>query len=196
MATAVGRNRWVNRKVAGDSTERLGGRVPGRGRRPARSDSRLAADTSRTRRRTSGGSASSSRTTRYFRICPWRRTSHFSLRARKGPKGAPCKSGRAGPDKTLTFSDYAVVIQAALLSQGIALGWLTVASHALTTSALLPAASTLARTSRRCVLLGSPRRPLRPIVAQIRAWIIAELHREIHAIDEAHPSLGVRAACQ
>jgi DNA-binding transcriptional LysR family regulator len=108
---------------------------------------------------------------------------------------APFKTGRAGPDKTLTFSDYAVVIQAALLSQGIAFGWLTVVSHALTTGALLPAASTLTRTSRRCVLLGSSRRALRPIVAEIRAWIITELQREIQAIDEAHPSLGVRAAC-
>jgi len=107
----------------------------------------------------------------------------------------PFKTGRAGPDKTLTFSDYAVVIQAALLSQGIALGWPTVVSHALTTSTLLPAASTLTRTSRRCVLLGSPRRSLRPIVADIRAWIIEELQRELRAIDEAHPSLGVRAAC-
>src|SRR5262245_20022012 len=107
----------------------------------------------------------------------------------------PFKTGRAGPDKTLTFSDYAVVIQAALLSQGIALGWLTVVSHALTTSSLLPAASTLTRTSRRCVLLGSPRRSLRPIVADIRAWIIEELRRELRAIDDAHPSLGVRAAC-
>jgi hypothetical protein len=44
---------------------------------------------------------------------------------------------RIGPRSTL--SDYAVVMQAALLSQGMALGWLT--SHALKTSALcrLPA---------------------------------------------------------
>ena len=87
------------------------------------------------------------------------------------------------------------MIQAALLSQGMALGWLTVVSHALKTSALLPAASTLTRTSRRCVLFGSSRRALRPIAAEIRAWFITELHREIQAIDEAHPSLGVRAAC-
>lgn len=108
---------------------------------------------------------------------------------------APFKTGRMGLQKTLTFSDYAVVIQAALLSQGIAFGWLTVVSHALTTNALTPAASVLTRTQRRCVLLGSPRRPLRPIVAEIRTWFIEELHREIKAIDEAHPSLGVRTAC-
>jgi len=36
---------------------------------------------------------------------------------------------RSGPAKSLSFSDYAVVVQAALLGQGIALGWLTVAAH-------------------------------------------------------------------
>ncbi len=109
---------------------------------------------------------------------------------------APFRTGRSGEDKTLAFSDYAVVIQAALLSQGIALGWLTVVSHALTTQALVPAAAALTRTSRRCVLLGSPRRTLRPVVAEIRAWVIEELHREIAAIDKAYPNLGVRLACQ
>jgi hypothetical protein len=53
----------------------------------------------------------------------------------------------------LNFSDYAVVVQAALLGQGIAFGWITVASHALITGALVPASEMLTRTSRRCLLI-------------------------------------------
>lgn len=109
---------------------------------------------------------------------------------------APLKTGRTGPQKTLTFSDYAVVLQAAHLSQGVALGWLTVVSHALSAGTLVPVASRLTSTERRCVLVGSSRRPLRPVVAAIRSWIIEELHREIDAIDRAYPRLGIRAACR
>lgn len=45
---------------------------------------------------------------------------------------------RSGATKTLSFSDYAVVVQAALLGPGIALCWLTVASHWLIAGALVP----------------------------------------------------------
>jgi len=53
--------------------------------------------------------------------------------AKAGRSLALANDRRIGPRSTL--SDYAVVIQAALLSQGLALGWLTVVSHALKTSA-------------------------------------------------------------
>jgi DNA-binding transcriptional LysR family regulator len=99
-----------------------------------------------------------------------------------------------GRDHTISFSDYAVVIQAALLGQGIALGWLTVISNALLSRTLVPAVLTLTRTSRRCVLVSPRDRPTRPIVKDIRAWIIAQLRSDVEAIERSYPGLGLLAA--
>lgn len=105
---------------------------------------------------------------------------------------APFATGRTGPAKTLTFSDYAVVVQAALLGQGIAFGWVTVVAHALRSGALVPAAERLTVGDRLCVLLTPRNRPARPIIREIRAWIIAELWAEIEAIDTLFPALALK----
>ncbi len=107
---------------------------------------------------------------------------------------APFATGRSGAIKALTFSDYAVVVQAALLGQGIAFGWITVVAHALMSGALVPAADRLTVGERICVLLTPRNRPARPIVREIRDWVIAELRAEIAAIDRLHPALGLKAA--
>ena len=107
---------------------------------------------------------------------------------------APFATGRTGPVKTLTFSDYAVVVQAALLGQGIAFGWITVVAHGLRSGALVPAAERLTVGDRLCVLLTPRNRPVRPIIRDIRAWVIAELCAEIDAIDRLHPALGLKDA--
>lgn len=102
------------------------------------------------------------------------------------------QTARAGPAKTLTFSDYAVVVQAALLGQGIAFGWITVVAHALRAGTLVPAAERLTVGDRLCVLLTPRNRPARPIIRDIRAWIITELWAEIEAIDSVFPALALR----
>jgi DNA-binding transcriptional LysR family regulator len=102
---------------------------------------------------------------------------------------------RRGSTKTLSFSDYAVVVQAALLGQGIALGWLTVASHWLLTGALVPASETLATTRRVCELIHPRNRSIRPVVIEIRDWIIEQMRNDMLAIDRLYPRLGVVAAC-
>lgn len=107
---------------------------------------------------------------------------------------APFATGRAGPAKTLNFSDYAVVVQAALLGQGIAFGWITVVSHALMSGALVLAAQRLTVGDRLCVLLTPRNRPARPLIREIRDWIIAELRSEIAVIDRLHPGLGLAEA--
>ena len=101
---------------------------------------------------------------------------------------------RSGAAKSLNFSDYAVVVQAALLGQGIALGWLTVASHWLLTGALVPASETLSTTRRICELLQPRDRSMRPIVGEIRDWIVEQMQSEIAAIDRLYPSLGLMPA--
>ncbi|NOJ45356.1 LysR family transcriptional regulator [Bradyrhizobium archetypum] len=102
---------------------------------------------------------------------------------------------RRGPSKVLSFTDYAVVVQAALLGQGIALGWLTVVSHWLLTGALVPASDALTTTRRICEFLSPRNRPMRPVAAEIRDWIIEQMRAEIAKIDRLHPRLGLMAAC-
>ncbi|MGI4861934.1 MAG: LysR substrate-binding domain-containing protein [Janthinobacterium lividum] len=96
----------------------------------------------------------------------------------------------------LSFNDYAIVVQAALLGQGIALGWLNVVSHWIAEGALRPAEQELIVTARRCCLVSPPGRPVRPIVAAIRDWIIEETRADMRLVDQAYPGLGVREALE
>ncbi|WP_213880346.1 LysR family transcriptional regulator [Pseudomonas sp. dw_358] len=99
--------------------------------------------------------------------------------------------GRA--ENSLVFSDYAVVVQAALLGQGMALGWLNVVSNSLRKGELVPAADALKVHGRQCCLVVPGHRPARPIVEQIRDWIIEEMHEELLGIDAMYPHLGLAA---
>ncbi|MFP3563594.1 LysR family transcriptional regulator [Paraburkholderia sp. SIMBA_030] len=94
----------------------------------------------------------------------------------------------------LSFNDYAIVVQAALLGQGIALGWLNVVAHWLCEGALLPAENEIIVTNRRFCVVSPPHRPMRPIVASLRDWIIEETRADMHTVDRTHPALGIRAA--
>ncbi len=93
---------------------------------------------------------------------------------------------------SLIFSDYAVVVQAALLGQGIALGWLNVAAHWLRSGALVPAGDRIMTTGRHCQFLRSRDRSERPVVAAVRDWIITRLHEDLAAIDQLYPDLQLR----
>lgn len=92
----------------------------------------------------------------------------------------------------LSFNDYAIVVQAALLGQGVALGWLNVVSHWLAQKALVPAEDELLTTHRRCCLVVPEHRPMRPIVGEVREWIIAETRADVRKVDKAYPALGIR----
>ncbi|MFM0228723.1 LysR family transcriptional regulator [Paraburkholderia sediminicola] len=92
----------------------------------------------------------------------------------------------------LSFNDYAIVVQAALLGQGVALGWLNVVSHWLLEGALLPAEEELIVTNRRCCLVWPESRPLRPVAADVRDWIIEETRADVRAVDRNYPKLGLR----
>ena len=103
-------------------------------------------------------------------------------------------TGRSGPSKALSFSDYAIVVQAALLGQGIALGWLTVVSHLLLTGALVPASEILTTTGRLCKLVCPRNRPVRPIVTEIQDWILGQIRGDLEAVDRLYPKLGLLTA--
>jgi DNA-binding transcriptional LysR family regulator len=92
----------------------------------------------------------------------------------------------------LSFNDYAIVVQAALLGQGIALGWLNVVSHWLAQGALLPAEKELRLTNRRCCLVWPATRPTRPIVTEVCDWLIEEMRSDMRIVDRTYPELGLR----
>ncbi|WP_183753588.1 LysR family transcriptional regulator [Pseudochelatococcus contaminans] len=93
---------------------------------------------------------------------------------------------------SMKFLDYAIVVQAALLGQGVAFGWLNVIAHWLSTGALVPARPWLIVTQRQCLFLRSRKKPLRPIVADVQDWIIAELNRDVMGVNERYPELGLK----
>jgi DNA-binding transcriptional LysR family regulator len=98
-------------------------------------------------------------------------------------------SGRT--ENALIFSDYAVVVQAALLGQGMALGWLNVISNSLVKGELVPAADQVRVSARRCCLVTPANRPVRPVVENIRDWIIEEMRADIAQVDVLYPHLGL-----
>ena len=93
------------------------------------------------------------------------------------------KTSRA---KWLEFSDYAVVLQAAMNGEGVALGWLSNVSRALLQGTLVPASDRQIKTGRIHQLIAPRSRPVRPVVADICAWMIAEMQAELKAL---HPIL-------
>lgn len=94
---------------------------------------------------------------------------------------------------SMNFLDYAIVVQAALLGQGVALGWLNVVAHWLRSGALVPAGVWVIATQRWCQFVRSRRKPLRPIVTEVQNWIISELNEDVRIVDERYPELGLKA---
>jgi DNA-binding transcriptional LysR family regulator len=84
--------------------------------------------------------------------------------------------------------------EAAVINVLIALGWLTVTSHWLLTGALVPASATLTTTERLCKLVYPPNRPIRPVVAEIRDWIVEQMRNDLEKIDRLYPKLGLLSA--
>jgi LysR family glycine cleavage system transcriptional activator len=89
----------------------------------------------------------------------------------------------------LQFSDYTVVVQAALIGQGVALGWLNVVSHLLARGDLVPVGSVM-RTGRTCELVTTCI-PETPVVVEICDWIAAEFDADLERINMQYPDLGL-----
>ncbi|CDX39804.1 Transcriptional regulator, LysR family [Mesorhizobium plurifarium] len=95
--------------------------------------------------------------------------------------------GNAGDRRTsrakwLEFPDYAVVLQAAMNGEGVALGWLSNVSGALLQGSLVPASDRQINTGRIHQLIAPRARPVRPVVSDICAWMIAEMQAELKAL--------------
>ncbi len=90
---------------------------------------------------------------------------------------------RRTPNKTwIEFSDYAVVVQAAMNGEGIAPGWITVVSRALRQGTLVPAAGRRIRTGRSYDLVASRARPVRPVTLAICEWLREQMQQDMDAL--------------
>jgi len=87
---------------------------------------------------------------------------------------------RRSPWRTwVQFSDYAVVIQAAMNGEGVALGWISVVAPALAAGHLQPASRRRVLTGSAYHLLAPRSRPLRDVVQAIRVWMTEEMAKDL-----------------
>ena len=97
--------------------------------------------------------------------------------------GAPLASRRTPRMTWIEFSDYAVVLQAAMNGEGIALGWVTAASRALHEGKLVVASERSIRTGRNYHLFAPRNKPLRDVVLAIRDWLIEQMQTDLAKLD-------------
>jgi LysR family glycine cleavage system transcriptional activator len=97
--------------------------------------------------------------------------------------GAPLVSRRTPCMTWIEFSDYAVVLQAAMNGEGIALGWVTAASRALCEGKLVVASERRIRTGRDYHLFAPRTKPLRDVVLAIRDWLIERMRTDLGKLD-------------
>jgi LysR family glycine cleavage system transcriptional activator len=82
------------------------------------------------------------------------------------------------------FTDYSVILQAALNGEGVALGWLSVVSGSLLKGTLVPASDLVIRTGRHHSLIAPRSRPLDAMVEGVAFWLRTQMAQELAALDE------------
>lgn len=100
---------------------------------------------------------------------PWHR--YLAIHGYPSPAGS----------RSLTFTDYTLVIQTAIKGRGVALGWWHVVAHELLQKGLVPAGKEF-RSGDYYHLVATKRRPLRKSAIMVRDWLLEEmnlLRREI-----------------
>ncbi len=94
--------------------------------------------------------------------------------------------------KILKFSDNSNIIQAAIGGQGIALAWVPETSRLVIEGQLVPIFPQVVKTGRRYHILASNLTPMRPVVENIRDWLIGEMrsdHRKVTSMMRANAKL-------
>lgn len=92
--------------------------------------------------------------------------------------------------QSFSSSDYAIIMQAAMMGEGIAPGWINVVSCLMVSKKLVPAAASSLVTGRDCCLV----RRLREeddVIVQICDWIAEMLHEDIAILDQMYPHLAL-----
>lgn len=111
-------------------------------------------------------------------------------------KGYCARSGlsHAEHGPALSFSDSALVLQAALLGKGVALGWLSAISGALRSGLLVPASTHAVHTGKNYCLVARPG-PLRDEVCKVRDWLVTQMRSDLREIRERYGALVDDDAC-
>ena len=78
----------------------------------------------------------------------------------------------------LSFSDYSNVMYAVLQGEGVALCWVSESSRQIIEGKLVPACAQVVKTGRRYHILASNLYALRPIVEDIRDWLLNEIRQD------------------
>jgi len=82
----------------------------------------------------------------------------------------------------LRFPDYSNIIQAAIGGQGIALAWVPETSRLVIGGQLVPIFPQVVKTGRRYHILASNLTPMRPVVENIRDWLIGEMRTDLRKV--------------
>ncbi len=82
----------------------------------------------------------------------------------------------------LKFSDNSNIIQAAISGQGIALAWVPETSRLVIEGQLVPIFPQVVKTGRRYHILASNLTPMRPVVEDVRDWLISEMRNDLRKI--------------
>lgn len=90
----------------------------------------------------------------------------------------------------LTFNSYALVVHAALMNQGIALGWSPLVDQLVQTGQLVRCVDAAVVTSRGYFLVRPPSRPEAPAVGRFRRWLFDRC-REANAGERAVQAAGI-----
>jgi DNA-binding transcriptional LysR family regulator len=88
----------------------------------------------------------------------------------------------------LSFSDYALVLQAAMLGRGIALGWLSSLTHSLRAGELVPASQHIVATGSAYYLM-SNQRTAREEVQRVQAWFCEQMQSDLKEVRQAFSQL-------
>ncbi len=78
----------------------------------------------------------------------------------------------------IKFSEQSNIVQAAINGQGIALAWIPEVSRLVIEGHLTPVCHQVVKTGRRYHILAPNLTPMRPIVEDIRDWMISEMRRD------------------
>lgn len=89
----------------------------------------------------------------------------------------------------ISLTDYSLVVQAALVGQGMAVGWFNVVSGLLASGALVPSLPQVTATGRRLDLV-LPRRPHSDVVMRLCDWIAEEFQDDLDCIRRRFPLVG------
>ena len=102
--------------------------------------------------------------------------------------GAQIGLGDLAAASSLQFADYALVIQAAMLGRGVALGWIHGLSRTFLTGQLVLASDDIIFTSKAFSLV-SPQRRANADIKKVKDWFVAQMAEDIAELALQHPAL-------